>query len=1330
MDNSVTIVWIAGMLATALIVLLVALRYGIDRDSDKAGARRVALDIGQLKASFRDAVARVERNIAEHGKRYDIPWVVLLHDGSTATRPAIEACGLPSMLDGDAAEPASDAPRWHLFDRGVVVELDSEQLDDPAALDLHEKRWEEFVHLCGQYRPQRPLDSIIVSVPAGLLADRTPEGRERLRLKADAASRRIWIAQNRYAMRFAVYVVVSGCEDLPGFADFARALPPGMRDGMLGWSSPYQPSALYQTGWVTQAFDQVEQNVADASAELFASNAQLPSPADTFLLPSRIAALRSGMADYLDELMRPNAFHEPFFLRGLYFSGSDPRPLFLRDLMEAKVFAEFGLSRAAHSQKLARPLMTRIGRGIAVGLPLLYAFGIIVTTIQLQRVLPALGEGLEGLKRDAQYRSQASSAGERIEFEWYRRTALQLMIGLEELQSRRLTNMVSMYDVAVINPFMPGSWPIFDNLRERARNRIKEEFAEMGVRTLQQAIYRRTAELTNAPLNPVTNRLTGGATDCDGPAAGNAALPSAAAATLAVENMNEFVTLQAYATAMARLDASVGAMQRLKSPNKDSAKDLRLLVSDMLGADLPGDLQASVFLFRDAAVADGSLIDRDAVATAARCGFVKASLALNHKLFSENALVHGEERVVEAKNAVLNLFGGKASPNSTEVIAAYRKLLDALTAQKALLASGHGSWLVQDELKLGASHDKLVRQFAANKLIGPEIVAEVERKSRDDFARTREQFLALFGQGSEIAITTGGKDGGLSLSKDRLALLSAVEHLLNQPFMQPAVGDALEATARGTLLNWDNEQLARAVKLGDGRRKYLTDDLPKFPNDLQEAVKDVIDYQYALRLVDITGHAYSPADTDNLTTGSGASAWSAFELASSHVRKLVALLKELSQDGEARTLQAILANDAAVRLRLLNTELQEARAYQVLDDSDDARPEQRSTLNLFASGAGDVTDYLNQQLARLQALSAQAQLLRAALPAESRGSIDLARWNGMARELELYAAKDPKGSVGKLERFLTELGRELDAPACLATLKANEAPKRATNFFAERHAELHRAISRRCLALDRRSFVEQWAAFATDFNRLLKGRRPFIGNRSGLRGSEYAAIAPADLSEAGNLINRLPAVSAEVFARNNVPEGSVAPIRDFAAQAAQVRQLLAPLFPADASQPAALDVAVRFRANVNAELDGNKIIDWSLTIGDQTLKLRDTPRALRWKSGDPVRITLRFANDVPLVPRTDADNPYLEVSRKSAVFRFDGPWALLDMVQLLRVTDVPDARSSLLKLDVPVQADAKDPSLRAKPVRTFLGITLSEPGKTAPLPWPAAFPERAPAVEK
>lgn len=1317
-----SLVWILVSLSAVIAVLMVAIRFGIQRDDGRE--RRSVLDLGRLRSSFRTAVGAIEANIAGRDKRYDVPWVVLLHDGDAATRPPIEACGISSALAGAQPAWSSDGPRWHLFDRGVVVELESDQLDAPVGRDDLEKRWEEFLSLCGRYRPQRPLDSVIVSVPAALLADRTPEGRERLRHRAAATSRRIWIAQNRYAMRFAVYVVISGAEQLPGFAPFAEALPAGMRDSMLGWASPFQPATLYRRDWTDTAFNQIEQDVADLGAELFASNAQLPAPTDLFLLPSRIAALRAGAADYLDELMRPNAYHEPFFLRGLWLAGGAELPVFLRGVVEQKVFAEFGLSRAAHSQKLARPMLTRVMRWFMIGVPVVYALGILVTGIQLQRVLPTLAEGLEGLKRDTEYRAQATGMGEKLDFEWYRKTALQLMMGLSELESRRVGGGGAViYDPNLINPFMPGSWPMFDNVRARAIARIHESFADLAVRTLQQAVYRRTAELTNAPLSPSTGLLTNGSEDCDPPRPRTLALQTGVKSSLAPEDLPEFAALAAYSGDLTRLQASVNAMRRLATLNQDNPKQLRLLVLDMLGADLPGDLQGSANLFAVAASKQGALIDRQPVSLAARCGFVKGMLALNQRLFAENALVRSEEQVQASRNALLNLFSSSEAPDSADVIAAFRNLQEALASQKMLLAHGRGAWLAREEMRLGNSYDKLLKEFADNALVGPEVTEQALRRAREDFARTRQRYLSMFSDDS--AGLVAGKDGALELSKERLGLLAAIEQLMTQPLMQPAAGNSLQPTGRGTRVQWDIDQLAKAVKLADGRRKYLTEDLPRFPSELQQAVQDAIDYQYALRVVDLVGHAYTQLgpDTGDATPVNAAS----YEIASGHLKRLVALLQELDQDDEARTLQGIVATDASARLRQLSSDLQDARLYAPGDD-DDMRADGRATLSLFANSGGDVADYLAQQLARVQALSAQAQLLRGALAGEPRSS-ELSRWIGIARELELNAAKDPKGSVARLERFLLELGRELDATACLAALRANEPPRQPSNYFAERHAELHRMVTRRCTALDRRSFVDQWSAFAQDFNRMLKGRRPFAGNRSGQRAADYLALPPADLSEVGSLLARLPAVSPEIFARNNVPEGSAVPIRDFALQLAQARQLLAPLFPADASQPAAVDVTVRFRANANAEIDGNKIIDWALTIGDQTLKLRDAPRALRWRPGEPVRLTLRFANDAPLSPRSSTASPYLSASRKTAVFSFDGPWALLDMVQLLRDPMLVEGRAATLKLDIPVQTD-KDGALRALPVRAFVAVTLSEPGKTAPLPWPGLFPERAPVVER
>ena len=1337
-DNSFSIVWIAVLLVTVLTVLVIALRYGIDRSSDKAGARRIALDIGRLRSSFRAATGRIEANIVSHEKRYDIPWVVLLHDGSSDARPSIEACGLSQVLQSEAEPPAEDAPRWHLFDRGVIVELNSDQLDDPAGADAQEKRWEEFVALCGKYRPQRPLDSMIVSVSASLLLDRTPEGRERLRERADAISRRIWIAQNRYAMRFAVYVVISGVEDLPGFDALAWSLPDALRQSMLGWSSPYQPAAMYQSNWVTQAFDQIEQDVADISAELFASNTDVPASAALFLLPSRIAALRAGAADYLQALMQPNAFHDPFFLRGIYLSGNGHQPFFLRDLLDEKVFAEFGLSRAAHAQKLSRPLLGRVFRWVAVGVPLIFGLGLLVSTMQLNRTLPFLAEGLEGLNRDKAYRTDASNKGERIDFEWYRKTALSLMIGLEQLQSKRVTKNVSLYDgtlhllddvrsgaTGLLNPFMPGSWPIFDDLLMRAYKRIEQDFAELGLRTIQHAIYRRTTELTNAPSNPTTYTLSGGPADCDPPSYKTTVTAGSSHSTLYAENLSEFHALSNYAQEIHRLSFDVEAIQRLKSLHRDSQRELRLLVLDTLGAELPGDLHGSLTLFRTATAKETSLIDQKAIERATQCSLVKGIETLNQKLFTDNPLIRSEERIRSTLAAVTNLFDGQVDPSSAEIISAYKALFEALLEQKALLAQGHGGWVANDTLNLGESHEKMLQQLAESKLIGTELVEQLRRKQRQEHARLRQRYFSLFGDSNDIIVAGNGK---LTQSKTRQAMLPLIENFLSQPFMTPAIGDALVATQRGTLLRWDNEQLTKAVRLGEGHKKFIIDELPKFPTEMQESASAVIDYQYALRLADLISHAYSPIDAEDLRNNTAATSLASFELTSGHVKRLIAILKDLGQETESRTLQTILGNDASARLQMLNKELLDERPYQIVDDTDDGKSDQRSVLNVFSGG--DVPEYLNQQLTRVQSLSAHVQILRGTLPAEVRNNADMTRWNGIIRELDLYTAKDPKGSLIKLERFMIELGRELDANACLAVLKGNEPPKRPNNYFADRHVELHKAITRRCLALDRRSFTEQWTGFANEFNRLLKGRRPFIGNRSGIKASEYAAITAADLSETAALLARLPVVSPEVFARNNVPEGSIAPIRDFATQVLQIRQLLAPLFPADASQPAAYDVSLRFRTNVNAEIDGNKIIDWTITIGDQTLKLRDPPRPLRWKSGDPLRLTLRFANDATLVPRADPDNAHLEVSRKQVVFRFDGPWALLDMVQLLRVAESSDARTSVLKFDIPVQSDSKEAALREKPVRIFVGVTLSEPGKTAPLPWPAVFPERAPLVER
>ena len=151
-----------------------------------------------------------------------------------------------------------------------------------------------------------------------------------------------------------------------------------------------------------------------------------------------------------------------------------------------------------------------------------------------------------------------------------------------------------------------------------------------------------------------------------------------------------------------------------------------------------------------------------------------------------------------------------------------------------------------------------------------------------------------------------------------------------------------------------------------------------------------------------------------------------------------------------------------------------------------------------------------------------------------------------------------------------------------------------------------------------------------------------------------------------------------------------------------------------------------------AEIEGNKIIDWSFEVGDQVLRLRDAPRTLRWEYGMPVALVLRIAKDSPLIARADPQQHALITDGQTVSFRFADPWALFTLAQRQREGDPaqrPDGRSQLLKFEFPLVAQSAGDAAQAPDggrARVFLRVAASPAGKKNALIWPTAFPTRAP----
>ncbi|KAF1045344.1 type VI secretion system protein [Xylophilus sp.] len=1361
LTDSLFLLSIAVLTVIVLIVLGLVLYFAARRSHAKPSAdpkvARIRFD--SLRSSFRQAVELIEGNIASRADRYGIPWIMVLNEGDDHRPLPIAQSGVASALSTESASAAAtQGIAWNFFDRGVVIDIQGAYLGSPDDDDASEKPWDEFLSLCRAYRPQRPFDSVVVTVPAALLADDSADGRLELSKRAKLAHRRLWLAQNRFAMRFAVYVLVTGAEQVPGFSAFACALPEPMRASMLGWSSPYDLSTTYQSSWVDEAMGTVVRSISDTSAELFASAVPPGDAGAALLLPARVEALHAQLQLYVDELMRPSAYHELFFFRGIYLTGdagesaqavaaiehSDAaalaadavgdvapggdlisqlmrQPAFLRDLFEKKVFLEYGLTRPSRTQALARPLTHRVLRWGGVLFLGGWAIGLGVATWQLHVHNQTLVAALAELQNDALYRNRAVQRGEAIPAAWYRNKALALLAMNERLRTEGTHSV-----------FMPGSWRVFDDLNERVIERIEREFGDIAVTTLRRELLARVAQQSGVEQDVVGGGLIAGAA-CTLPPSLRAVADAPRGSGLQPEDQPEFAALQRYLANVDQIDAALAAIDRLRQGAATNAEDLRIAVRFALGAELPVDVGRSLRYFRLAAADGGALvIPLPPVQDALRCALDRSAAALGARLFSGNALI-ASEQVLLARQLPAGGAGAGAAADFHRTVAGWRDTVAAIKNQEDLIATGKGGWMRQPVLAWGPAWEQTLTRIAANRLLGQDSADRVRERTQDDFQKLRAEFNLRFG-GPQPGIVWNDKDGRFVLAPDRVALRDALTGLLNQPFVGAARDRDLPALPARSVIAWDLARLDAALALGEQRKRYAAEGLAAFPPAARPGVEAALNAQFAQLVTDQVAEA-ATIDTvrpsNALAAADGQAA--AFDAARQRLGKIQSLLTELGAPNRAESLRALASQDALEHLRLVDEAFGQSELYTMRGRDFQAwRGERGPALAAFgAPDAASLAAYLSQQFSRAEALGRLAETYIAALDGAGAGSVLAQRWQAIDRDLERYRLKNPNSSLLLLEQFLATTGAEADRETCAARLVGKAPAGRTGDYFGERHVQIYNALLARCFELHWRDQQDQWTRYAERFNRTLAGRHPF-----GTAPASAREFQVADPQEVGEMLQALDPVAKALKetrvdgnTRFAVP-GQAA--RRFVAQFERVRDFLAPLYPGEEGAVPGYDLAVDFRANTAAEIEGSKIIDWTLEVGDQALRLRDAPRPLHWEYGTPIALTLRIAKDSPLIARADAQQALLSTDGRSLTWRFTDPWALFTFVQRQRDAEAGqrgDGRSQVLRLEFPLAAQsAGDAALvpAGGRGRVFLRIGFTPAGKKTPLVWPAVFLARAP----
>lgn len=1284
----------------------------------------------RLSGAFRRAIGELRRHLGGRDSLYRLPWFLLVGGAGTEKSRLFQDSGLNLPL-GAPEEPSpeqGDGCSFWFFDRGVVLDVSSEYVLRSDGKSSNERGWRQLLSLLRENRTERPVDGVVLAIPcADLLGSPGDEG-ARLAAAAEkgaALFRKLRQAQESLGMLFPVYVVVTGCERIPGFASFTGEVPRHLRGDLFGWSSPYAPEAAYRAEWLDEAFAQLGAGLHRAQLDAFGDQAVLEDPDGVFCFSEEFQRLRGPLRVYLNQIFRASSYHELLPLRGLYFCGRltpaeagvpdllrDPAAVggsvFVRDVFDRKVFPERDLAHPSSLALIHGDRRLKILRAAVAALALVSTLGVFWAWWSLSRRHDNLRTFLVNTAEDLQ-ETRDRRAADTAEHAFLLSKAFHLVESMSRLDADWFGSV-----------FLPSSW--ISPFNGELRKFMVRSWDEIILRTLRQELEWKLGSVVEA-ARPV-DLFPAGDEDLVGrvPAAGapgdtfiawDTAAAPAPPDLRAPGETPELKRLNQYVAALRELEARVVLFNRLSTT--ESLEDLNSVVSYLFGRELPKSFfQNSEMYARALADVRYERFEPAKYRTRTVPREDQLAGALFDRLFDGNPVLADLQRaaqlVEEAADSGWNPAGGGTVAALVELNTMLRRVEDEL-------ASPGVAWMGGDTFQPGTAYQDLLQGTRATVFLGPETAARLRNDGEQRFQRFRRTLFAIDTRSTGALLQRDPKTGALSLSPPAKLLADSLDGLSNQGFVSASESSEGRATLppRGRV-TWDTLALEQAAALYEPYEKFIQKTLATFPpalrNTLEVSARDRLGARMMTQAATAQQRGPEPDASSSLLLAQALDAEVAnFQAASPALIRLAGLFEKLGLLTSREQVNAALAAQGQQVLADANRLLLLEAPYTPKGNGFDwwnGGP--KPALEAYAAGdEGELAAYLATQRANVAEISSHyvEPVLQVLGGRTGPGARELrtmmVRWTAISEQLKAYTAKAPGNSVAALEELIARDLMEIVPANCSRRITARMLAEPAGDFFALRRAALRRGVWERCLVLAGSQAAEGYRKIETFFNQRLAGRFPFS---QGLPTRLDTEADPDDVRAFFTLYDSWAPIVRAVPDEDR-PPGTGAFIERMGNVRAFFKSFLEdPLRPAGPS----FDLAVRFRENRRFEKGADRIIRWSLASGEEAVTHPNTVPTVPWTYGTPLRIELQWAKDSPVVPVESADLPGVRVAGQTAVLEFNDRWSLLT---LLRLAD-SDPGAELLRLSVATRpaagvAEVTEPQAAPELARVFIRLGVRAP---------------------
>ncbi|NCP62968.1 MAG: hypothetical protein GW748_07615 [Alphaproteobacteria bacterium] len=1280
--------------------------------------------------SFQRAIEVLQGYFGPKDAQYHLPWYMVIGCDGSGKSTFLDGAQLELPIGDPVNEITSDLSpvSWKFFDQAVVADVRGDLLLGEKGVNSDEGQWSYILNLFKFYRPKRPIDGIILTIPADEVAGENRFSKDDISARGRAIYAKLWKLQNTLGMRVPVYIVITKSDKIPGFSSLVAQLPENKRQEMLGWSSPYDIHMAFTEEWIETIFRGLRKGFNRLRASIFTRDLIDERRIGNALLPIELASMKETLGLYILTMFKESSYHDSFFLRGVYFTGlgdnqdvinflqqqqasgsseqnSNPelgKLVFVSDILSQKVFQEYPICEPNTRLLVSTNKALNTAKVAGSVLAFIWFVGLLNSYQRLKITNQNLFPSLSLINDSIVGANERMSGGNRSKLEKY----------LNVQSEKVMAEFVEIEAVDSYSIFIPASW--FSLVDEKIERSFTSAYDKVILPSISGALKMRIANIVarDSGVQP--------AAQSKDPFPNPTSSPS-------------FERLERFTQEIADLESHISSFNRLKSST--SVHDLGRLTKYLFNRSLPQQFFSNSDYYRQAL---GDIFGEKIV-------FDQHSQAAQEKLrlLYRNFLIE----VLDVKENLPVLIDLQKELDAIVNYSAYKRMDEKdlrQLAEKAisfadLAISGKIAWLSKQLFDPGNRYDTVMDHVFGSQLLGQRIASDLSRIANLAFSKYR---LALADMKSELVGSFFTVENGQLISEPSSGVINFIDSLtsfLGESFMAPVDNyEILFKIPPAKLLFWDDATLNRGVKVVNAYEDFTAKRLINYSPALHDFFREVGRNSVRKKVVNYVSLSQNYHSEPTTMTSFGARELLAKQVSNIAVAtplfsKVLGVFDDGSFVMTTANLRELLINQNYGVLKKIDNLLAIDNLYKA--NEEELRwwkGEELVGFKLFnVSDGNDMSAYLTAQRFSITFLAnemAKPILGMLAQPFLSNIPMDMplvVKWSRILSVLESYEKKTPGNSLQVLEQFLSSDLNSISLANCLEKIGDFDKFGKTGDYFLDVRNHYYEAVEKQCEAVGFKDAVEKYNKAGAFFNANLAGRFPFTKEIGDGKGPE---ANPDDVATFFKLFDSITSQQLEMLKHSARNAGAQVSIGKFIKDIVSIRPIMLSAIDSDNKEHISkVNLLASFRTDQSREQGGESIIDWSMRIANSVTTMRNNTPIIEWRVGMPIDMMIKWAKNGETVPLPDPRLSKLNVLGNHAVFSYDGRWAL---ARLLREHVLPESAfdtdgvpgSQVLEFSIPT---AFNPNCyrgktvmpferKSEPARLYMRLIMGTPVQVEP----------------